>query len=67
MNSLIRFSMKNVAAVFIMVAMLFGGGFYAATGLKIDNMPDISFPVVMVTAQYAGPPARRSGAGDEAD
>ncbi|NOJ69126.1 efflux RND transporter permease subunit [Paenibacillus alvei] len=56
MNSLIRFSMKNVAAVFIMVAMLFGGGFYAATGLKIDNMPDISFPVVMVTAQYAAPP-----------
>lgn len=56
MNSLIRFSMKNVAAVFIIVAMLFGGGIYASTGLKIDNMPDISFPLVLITAQYAAPP-----------
>jgi len=56
MNSLIRFSMKNVAAVFIIVAMLFVGGIYASTGLKIDNMPDISVPYVLVTAQYAAPP-----------
>ncbi|MCM3338619.1 efflux RND transporter permease subunit [Paenibacillus sp. MER TA 81-3] len=56
MNSLIRFSMKNVAAVLIIVALLFGGGVYASTGLKIDNMPDISFPLVLVTASYPAPP-----------
>ncbi|BFH10731.1 efflux RND transporter permease subunit [Paenibacillus melissococcoides] len=56
MNSLIQFSMKQVAAVIILCCMLFGGGIYAATSLKVDNMPDISLPIVMVTVPYPGSP-----------
>ncbi|RJG24937.1 efflux RND transporter permease subunit [Paenibacillus thiaminolyticus] len=56
MNSLIQFSMKQVAAVIILCCMLFGGGIYAATSLKVDNMPDISLPLVMVTVHYPASP-----------
>ncbi|AEI40038.1 efflux RND transporter permease subunit [Paenibacillus mucilaginosus] len=56
MNSLTRFSMKNVAALIIIIAMLFGGGMYAAFKLKIENFPDISFPYVMVTTTYQAAP-----------
>lgn len=48
--------MKQVAAVIILCCMLFGGGIYAATSLKVDNMPDISLPIVMVTVPYPGSP-----------
>ncbi|TDL51691.1 efflux RND transporter permease subunit [Paenibacillus dendritiformis] len=56
MKSLIQFSMKQVTAVIILCCMLFGGGIYAATSLKVDNMPDISLPIVMVTVPYPGSP-----------
>ncbi|TBL70782.1 efflux RND transporter permease subunit [Paenibacillus thalictri] len=56
MNKLTGFSMKNVAAVIIIIALLFGGGIYAATTMKAENMPDVSFPVVLVTTSYPGTP-----------
>lgn len=48
--------MKNVSALFIIMLLLFGSGIYASGELKKENMPDISFPVVVVTTQYAGAP-----------
>ncbi|GMX63604.1 efflux RND transporter permease subunit [Paenibacillus elgii] len=56
MNGLIKFSMKNVAAVIIIVAMLFGGGMYSATKLKQENYPNISFPAVFISTTYPGSP-----------
>lgn len=56
MNKLTSFSMKNVAAVFIMIAILMGGGLYSASTLKVENMPDVSFPVVLISTTYQGPP-----------
>ncbi|MGG2199434.1 MULTISPECIES: efflux RND transporter permease subunit [Paenibacillus] len=56
MNQLTSFSMKNITAVIIIVLLLFGGGAYAATTLKVESMPDISFPVVLVNTQYTAPP-----------
>lgn len=56
MNQLTRFSMKNITAVIIIVLLLFGGGAYSATTLKVESMPDISFPVVIVNTQYTAPP-----------
>ncbi len=56
MNSLTNFSMKNITAVIIIVLLLFGGGAYAATALKVESLPDISFPVVLVNTQYIAPP-----------
>ncbi|WHX49089.1 efflux RND transporter permease subunit [Paenibacillus woosongensis] len=57
MNKLTSFSMKNIGALFIMIIMLFGGGLYAAGNLKTEIMPDISIPMVYITAQYPGSPS----------
>jgi len=51
-----EFSMKNIAAVIIMIMLLTVGGIYATGKLKVESMPDISFPVVMVNTQYTAPP-----------
>lgn len=56
MDRITRFSMKNVSALFIIMIMLFIGGFYSTTQLKIENMPDVSFPVVVITTTYTGAP-----------
>ncbi|WP_281888009.1 efflux RND transporter permease subunit [Paenibacillus sp. YYML68] len=56
MNQLTSFSMKNVTAVIIIVLLLFGGGAYAAKSLKVESMPDIAYPVVVVSTQYTAPP-----------
>ncbi|WP_276353574.1 efflux RND transporter permease subunit [Cohnella caldifontis] len=56
MIKLTHFSMKNVAAVFILMVLLFFGGLYSAGTLKVESMPDISFPVVMVSTTYKAPP-----------
>ncbi|WP_240421691.1 efflux RND transporter permease subunit [Paenibacillus periandrae] len=56
MNKLTSFSMKNVAAVLIIVAILLGGGLYSAYTIKVENMPNISFPVVLVSTTYPASP-----------
>ncbi|WP_169084682.1 efflux RND transporter permease subunit [Paenibacillus sp. PL91] len=56
MNGLIRFSMNKVAAMMILIAMLIGGGLYSASSLKVENIPDISFPVIMIVTTYPAPP-----------
>lgn len=56
MNQMIKFSMKNVAALIILMIMLLLGGLYATSKLKVEMMPDMSFPVVMVSTQYIAPP-----------
>lgn len=56
MNWMTRFSMKNVSALFIIMIMLFGSGTYAVNKMKVENMPNVSFPVVMVSTTYTGAP-----------
>lgn len=56
MNGLIRFSMSKTAAMLIMIAILFGAGLYSAKSLKLENMPDVSFPVVVITTTYSASP-----------
>jgi len=51
-----EFSMKNVAAMIILMLLLAIGGTFAAGQLKVESMPDISFPVVFVSTQYTAPP-----------
>ncbi|WP_341279815.1 efflux RND transporter permease subunit [Paenibacillus sp. FSL H8-0537] len=56
MNGLIRFSMNKVAAMVILIALLVGGGLYATATLKMETIPDISFPVAMIQTTYPAPP-----------
>jgi multidrug efflux pump subunit AcrB len=56
MNKLTHFSMKNIAAIFIVMLLLLAGGSYSTTTLKVEMMPDISSTQVYITAQYTAPP-----------
>ncbi|MBD0379227.1 efflux RND transporter permease subunit [Paenibacillus sedimenti] len=56
MNKLTSFSMKNIAAVFIIMLLLVVGGTFSTTTLKVESMPDITFPVVIVSTTYVAPP-----------
>ncbi|MBN6187661.1 efflux RND transporter permease subunit [Aneurinibacillus sp. BA2021] len=52
MEFLTRFSLRNSAAVIIIILLIAMGGITAATSLKIESMPDISFPVVIIQTEY---------------
>lgn len=54
MNWLIRFSLKNRLAVLFMAILLSVVGVYAATQLKMEAMPDVSFPIVVAMTPYPG-------------
>ncbi|WP_027094705.1 efflux RND transporter permease subunit [Cohnella thermotolerans] len=56
MKGLIGFSMNKTAAMLIMIVILFGGGLYSANSLKLENMPDVSFPVVVISTTYSASP-----------
>ncbi|MDF2725990.1 MAG: putative efflux system, partial [Paenibacillus sp.] len=56
MDRITKFSMKNSSALFIIMAILFASGLYSSTQLKVENMPDVSFPVVLVQTTYMGAP-----------
>ncbi|WP_408007624.1 efflux RND transporter permease subunit [Pseudalkalibacillus sp. A8] len=54
MNSLIRFSLKNVAAILIITFLIILGGLYAITNLRIEMFPDIEDPTLTVEVVYPG-------------
>lgn len=54
MSWLTRFSLKNVAAVLIFVLLVAFGGVYTAGQMKMEAMPDISFPVIVAITPYPG-------------
>lgn len=54
MNFLIKFSLKNVAAIFIITFLIITGGLYSFSNLKMDMLPDIEDPVLTVEAIYPG-------------
>ncbi|MEW9698035.1 efflux RND transporter permease subunit [Paenibacillus sp. SI8] len=56
MKQFTNFSMKNIAAVFIIMLLLVVGGTFSATSLKVESMPDITFPVVAISTTYIAPP-----------
>lgn len=61
MQSLVRFSVRNLAAVLLLAGLLIAGGVYTATQLVRELMPKLSFPVVTIVTAYPG------GAAEEVD
>jgi len=56
LKGLISFSMNKVAAMVIMIAIVFGAGSFAGSSLKVENMPDVSFPYLIITTAYQASP-----------
>lgn len=54
MQQLTIFSLKNPAVILIFVLMVAIGGYFSASQLKQEMMPDISIPIVAVVAVYPG-------------
>jgi len=54
MDRITRFSLKNAAAVILLVVLVTAGGLWAATQLKKETMPDIAIPIVAVVTPYPG-------------
>ncbi|WLD93597.1 efflux RND transporter permease subunit [Alkalihalobacillus sp. AL-G] len=54
MNFLIKFSLKNVAAIFIITFLIILGGLYSFSNLKMEMLPDIESPVLTIEAIYPG-------------
>ena len=57
MNRLTQISLKNSAAVLILSIILILGGVYSATTLRVESMPDITFPYLVVSATYPASPS----------
>lgn len=54
MKSIIRFSMKNTVALFIMVLLIIAGGVYSLKDINIEKYPNIDIPYMTVVIAYPG-------------
>ena len=54
MDRITRFSLKNAAAVILLVVLVSAGGLWSALQLKKETMPDIAIPIVAVVTPYPG-------------
>ncbi|WP_109691269.1 efflux RND transporter permease subunit [Tumebacillus permanentifrigoris] len=49
-----RFSMKNAGLIFLIILMIFGGGLYSVTTMKMEQLPNVDIPYLSVTVVYPG-------------
>lgn len=56
MRFLTNFSLKNPAALVIIIMLIIVGGVFSASQLQMESMPDISIPMVIVSVPYPGAP-----------
>ena len=54
MKSLVNFVLKNKLAVWLLTIIITVSGIYSGTRMKMETIPDISIPYLMVTAVYPG-------------
>ncbi|GFN31803.1 efflux RND transporter permease subunit [Paenibacillus xylaniclasticus] len=54
MSSIIRFSLNNKFALWIMTIIVLFAGIYSGTRMKMEILPDITIPIVSVTTVYPG-------------
>lgn len=44
MSFFTRFSLKNIGLIFIIIALIFGGGIYATSSMKMEQYPNVVYP-----------------------
>lgn len=50
----IRFAMKNTGAMILAIIMILAGGFYSASTMKLEEMPNVDIPYLSVAVVYPG-------------
>lgn len=54
MKSIIRFSMNNPFALWLLTIMVTVAGLYAGMNMKMETIPNINIPIVSITVVYPG-------------
>src|SRR5690606_12539961 len=54
MKHMIRFSMNNTVAIFLLIFMLVGGGLYSISLMKMEKYPKVSIPYLHSQIIYPG-------------
>lgn len=54
MNSIIRFSMKNVGVIFLAMITILAGGLYSSFTMKMEEMPNVDIPYLSAIIVYPG-------------
>ncbi|WP_449444287.1 efflux RND transporter permease subunit, partial [Ureibacillus acetophenoni] len=54
MKSLVNFVLKNKLAVWLLTLIIAGSGIYSATKMKMESIPNISIPYLIVVGVYPG-------------
>ncbi|MDP4085508.1 MAG: efflux RND transporter permease subunit [Bacillota bacterium] len=54
MNFFTKFSLKNVGLIFIAIALIFGGGIYSASTMKLEQYPNVDIPYLSFNVIYPG-------------
>ncbi|MBS4173988.1 efflux RND transporter permease subunit [Bacillus sp. FJAT-49736] len=54
MNSIINFCMKNKFAVWLLTIIVVAAGLYSGVRMKLETIPNITAPVIMVSTVYPG-------------
>ena len=57
MGVLSRFALRNPVVIVLILVLVAGSGIYSAFSLHQEDLPDISVPVITVSATYANAPA----------
>jgi multidrug efflux pump subunit AcrB len=54
MQSWIKFSLKNAGVIFIAMIMVIVGGIYSVKTMKMESMPNVDIPYIIVQVPYVG-------------
>ncbi|MDQ0200653.1 efflux RND transporter permease subunit [Neobacillus ginsengisoli] len=54
MSFFTRFSLKNIGLIFIIIALIIGGGVYATTSMKMEQYPNVDVPYLSLNVVYPG-------------
>ncbi|MCA0754126.1 efflux RND transporter permease subunit [Paenibacillus sp. N4] len=54
MSSMIKFSLNNKFALWIITLLVLFAGLYSGVNMKMETLPDITVPIVSVTTVYPG-------------
>ncbi|MFX3635532.1 MAG: efflux RND transporter permease subunit [Candidatus Pristimantibacillus sp.] len=54
MKSIIKFSLNNKFALWILTILVLAAGMYSGLNMKMETLPDVTIPIVSVTTVYPG-------------
>ena len=59
MKSIIRFSLNNKVALWILTLLVLAAGMSAGLRMKMETLPDITVPIVSITTVFPGAAQKR--------